>query len=157
MIYARTDDDIPKWKTLCKPLTLNAWILEHIERGIERKPVAQLKDTEELNALRKRVQELTKENEMMAAKLHQNEVRQIKRLKERSEERTLFDKQLIDLLKQGGCYDSGQINVAMKTLVGEPSSRYPKMKRRRDIMVALKELEEAGLVEWTQKGWEWIK
>jgi hypothetical protein len=34
-IYARSIEDLKRWKQLCKPLTLNHWILEAIERQID--------------------------------------------------------------------------------------------------------------------------
>jgi hypothetical protein len=66
-VYARDDTDVDKWKKLCKPLTLNGWILEMIEKGIENSFLITI-DTEELNSLRKENMELKNEIEIVKVK-----------------------------------------------------------------------------------------
>jgi hypothetical protein len=160
-IYANREEDLRKWKELCPPMTLNGWILEMIEKGIENRP-PRTNDTQELNDLRKKVQELTKENEMMAARLHQREILDAL---ERSKGPMQLDKQIIDLLKTGGCWPSTRI-IANLINHGEMEDRaYPttaleervtknaNSKRRKAIKHTLDALESVGLIELTPQGW----
>jgi hypothetical protein len=150
-IYLPSKDDIARWRKLSKPLTLNRWIYEMVERSIENKP-SKNKDTEELNALRKENLGLKKDLEIAMAKLQQKEEREREYVLERSKGGMLLDKQIIDLLRAGGSWTSQNIISRIMTTGGIHLSE-----RRKAVKRTLDELERTGLIELTSRGWKWIK
>lgn len=160
-IYARDDADIPRWRELCRPLTLNRWILEMIERGIEDRSKIRTTDTEELNSLRKKNLELKQESEILKMKLQEKE--EIEKLQATTrEENKSLRKDIVDILKSSGTLDSVQIteHILSKLREKNPNVRHPlKLKaiHLRSVKRILDELEDTGLIELTPKGWKWIK
>ncbi|MGD0953934.1 MAG: hypothetical protein ABR985_16345 [Methanotrichaceae archaeon] len=73
-IYAHHDKDLSKWKDRCPPtLSLNSWIVELIERGMEDEKIAarskSSSNSDELNRLRRENLDLQQANERLAARL----------------------------------------------------------------------------------------
>jgi len=169
-IYVHRDEDLADWKKLCpSSMTLNGWILEMIEKGIdviEKRSIPRINDTEELNALRKENLELKKENEVLAARLHQKEIQDAL---EQSQKPLQLDKQIVDLLKTGGFWPSTRIIANLinhgemddaaytPTALEERVMKNANSKRRKAIKHTLQELEQLGLLELTPRGWKWIK
>jgi hypothetical protein len=161
-IYAPSKDALKRWKQLCKPMTLNSWILELIERGIEEIESAQpqTKSSDAINDLRKENRELRKE----VARLQ----REVAAIPERSEE-PLLDKGIVLLLKAGGVWSSTQIikelnkevpRVDMPNFsnkIPDISSFTNKIHRAESINRTLEQLEYLDLITNTIKGWKWIK
>jgi hypothetical protein len=159
-IYAPSKDALKRWKQLCKPMTLNSWILELIERGIEEIESAQPKtrSIDEINTLRKDNLELRKE----VARLQ----REVAAIPERSEEPS-FDTGVVALLRTGGIWSSTQIikelNSSFRNEIDESINREDmssftnKILHAESINRTLEQLEELELVKNTVKGWLWIK
>jgi hypothetical protein len=80
-IYSATKEDLIKWKQLCPPLTLNAWILTAIDRfvdEIESNPVLHPSPRQggaDINALRREIVALKEENQRLTARLSEFERR----------------------------------------------------------------------------------
>ena len=80
-IYAATKADLIKWKQLCSPMTLNAWILTAIDRFVEElesNPVLhppRRKGGADINALRREIVALKEENQRLTTQLSDFEKR----------------------------------------------------------------------------------
>jgi hypothetical protein len=76
-IYAATKADLLKWKELCPPMTLNAWILEAIERFVEEIDNPSLHHlsgrSEDINTLRRENAALKEDNQRLTARINEIE------------------------------------------------------------------------------------
>lgn len=176
-IYLPSHEDLDRWRTLSKPYTLNHWIVEMVEKGIEEVPKSKMKSSDEINALRKENLKLKKE----MAILEQKRVREVEEILERAKEPMPLDKKVVDLIRAGGYWPSARIIkelkiTAEKEIVEEPlhdelreesiltrrvySSERATVSnsgRAKVISSTLEQLENLGLVENTWKGWIWRK
>lgn len=99
-LYAPSIEAVERWKKLCKPSTLNGWILEMIDRGIEDDNTPATKTGTHINALRKENMELKQENDRLKARLTEIE----KAFKTSTPSR--LDQNAVDFLKTGGVIES---------------------------------------------------
>jgi hypothetical protein len=67
-LYARSIEDVERWKKICKPSTLNGWILELIDRELEKDAPATKIGTD-INVLRKENLDLKQENIRLKARV----------------------------------------------------------------------------------------
>jgi hypothetical protein len=76
-IYAATKADLLKWKQLCPPMTLNAWILEAIERFVEEIDNPSLHHlsgrSDDINTLRRENAALKEDNQRLMARINEIE------------------------------------------------------------------------------------
>ncbi len=175
-IYLDSHEDLERWKKLAKPYTLNRWIMLQVERGIAAPK--KTKDTDEVNALRKRNLELESENEALTARL---EKIQAKEVEDMSKGPLPLDKSVVDLLKSGGQWSSARIvkelvKREMAVAEGDEDVNYYKdegidegpalslepppfnhSERLKAIKKTLEELCNLGLVKQTWQGWAWNK
>ena len=163
-IYARHDGDLSRWKDHCpSTMTLNGWLVELIELGIEETAKTRPKNIygEEINQLRKDNLELKQENERLSARVHE-----VESIYEKS--RQIYphlDKSVVDLLLRGGTWTSPKITEKLliadkdeyKKFFTESHNEFNKVDRVKGINRTLEQLELVGLVKNTRSGWVWNK
>jgi hypothetical protein len=103
-IYAPSREDLKKWKELCKPMTLNGWIMEMIERGVEEisNPAAKTRSSDNINDLRKEILELKRENKRLVARISEIEGA----FKSSRIQSLELDQNVVEFLKKGGILKS---------------------------------------------------
>jgi hypothetical protein len=103
-VYARSPDDVPRWKQLAKPMTLNKWILEAIEsqiREIGGSPKA--RSAPDKDTLRRENLELKEENQRLTARI--SELEKILKIPKITPQ---LDRRVVELLKTGSILTSSE-------------------------------------------------
>ena len=177
-----TPADKARWKKLAEPLTLNRWIFLQVERALEDAPVTTA--IEDINALRKEVVDLRKENESMASRLDQIRAREVEDILERSKAPMQMDKHVVDLLRSGGYWTSTKLIKKLAQEAVQPDGMQAirmdddtdsnnsitadffsnKLNENLTLEVDVKAvertldaLEQIGLVKKSWQGWKWNK
>ena len=166
-IYAHHDKDLSRWKECCPPtLSLNSWLVELIERGMEDEKIAarskSSNNTDELNRLRRENLDLQQANDRLAARLREAEEVYEKTAQIHPQ---LLDRGVIDLLRSGGTWTSPKITEqlliadkdAFRKFFTESHNELNKVDHAKSINRTLEQLELAGLVKQTARGWTWSK
>jgi hypothetical protein len=165
-IYAHHDKDLCRWKDRCpSTLSLNAWLVELIERGMEDEKIGtRLKsssNSDELNRLRRENLDLQQANERLAARLSQ-----VEEVYEKSTQiHPQLDKGVVDLLRSGGTWTSPKITEKLliadknqyKKFFTESHAEFNKVDHAKSIGRTIEQLELVGLIKESSGGWTWNK
>ena len=161
-IYLDTHADLVRWKKLAKPNTLNRWVIETVEAAIEA-PRPKSSNGEEINQLRKENLDLRQEVERLAARLREAE--EVYEKTAHTIHSPQLDRNVVDLLRSGGTWTSPKITEQLltadkdtyKKFFTESHNELNKVDHAKSISRTLELLEQAGLVEQTERGWIWNK
>jgi 23S rRNA pseudoU1915 N3-methylase RlmH len=175
-LYFRSVEDKKRWRELSKPYTLNKWILLTVEKALESPAPSRTKTTDDINALRKEVVDLRKENESLAARLDQIRAREVEDILERSSNTPMrMDKHVVDLLRSGGYWSSTRLIKKLAQEAAPPEGMHAFAMEENNSITAdffsnindnltldvkavertLDALEQIGLVKKTWQGWKW--
>ena len=156
-VYLPSLEMVEDWKRRARKagVSLSKFVIERVEDSIKREEgylsrlelIRRLKRAEEeLNALRS-------ENRLLK-RLVENLDRELRRyraqpfLEEHFEGVRAFDRELVDLLRQGGTYSEDEI-LARLGISPTDTELIKAVSRQLEI------LEGYGLVQFTRKGWKW--
>ncbi len=147
-VYCKSHADLVRWRELAAPHSLNNWILNMVERGIDG-PVFTSANSDEVNALRKEIADLKQRNNALAA--------QLAKIKD-SIVKPHLDKDVVALLKHGGTWSADRIaqEMDLKHLTEITNEIHVNIFQRVDsVNATIEQLEHLGLVEISSEGWTW--
>lgn len=158
-LYLPSKADKERWENLAEEAKapLSTFVINIVENALSEdadyKPRVEL--TKEISALRQETKELREELRMKSLVIERYEeelkrYRSVAFIEEGFEGVRKYHRELVDLLKRGGTFDSYRILEALG--VKPTESELIKAVSRQ-----LEDLEAYGLIEATSKGWKWKK
>jgi len=160
-VYLPSVEMVEDWKRRAERagVSLSKFVIERVldsirrENGEEEGYLSRLELIKRLRKTEDEVEKLRKENRLLK-RLVENLDRELRRyraqpfLEEHFEGVRAFDRELIDLLRQGGTYSEDEI-LARLGISPTDTELIKAVSRQLEI------LERYGLVQFTGKGWKW--
>jgi hypothetical protein len=157
-IYLPSEKDLLRWEELAKKagISLSKFVYETVELHLDSEQAKPRSDmTKELSQSREEIRKLREEVKLKSLMLQKKET-EIFRLRNESfvtpnfQGPRQFDKDIVDILRQGGSW-RGQDILAAANIDPRDSEAI------RIVSNQLNMLRDFGLVEEGLKGWRWVK